>query len=827
MPRKGDKVGDAYIEVHPELDNKALAKAHADTLKRVQKLEKDIDITVNRSRKKRAKDGGVLNVGESIENVLSILPGQLEKLFRSPEIAGAAAIAGGNLASLLISGFAGGLAIGAAGGGIAASLIASIKSNKGLEAAAKSLGATALSGLQEASKPLRGEYLAVLQDLQGETKKLFGNLDLTVLAPGIRSFEKGFTGFLDKAAPGLQTLLKTGSQFASVFETFGPALGTSFTDLANTIDKNSKDITDDLNSILGLVNATVKAVDVLVQLNSNAAFKAVTQGGSLQILGGLNSGDPKSINQSREAISRLANLFGGVVGGGVFDEFFDSWKKVPEGVAKAVPPLQQYGDALNATGRSLQEQAAAFDTAYAAQQKYDSALHSSLDGQIQVKQAVYDVNTALKANGKTLNINTQKGRDNFVAIETGFKKIKEGYQQQVTDGKLSADAAEKAFKRQTDAILKTAGATGTARSSLVNLRDDLNSFQTNYVAKVTLEGIAAAKANINDLKRQLAGIGTSAGQKKQAAAQLAKNRATGGAVFGPGTATSDSIPANLSNGEFVIKASSAKKIGYGTLNAMNASGRSPQGFATGGVAGQGRGKTKSQVAQFNALNVQISNLIKAINKETAILTKYAEAQNNAIQQFSQFVNLGNIDTTGKTAGKVLGEFLQRNRKAQDFAANIKSLRAKGLSEAALQQVVDAGPESDVARLLAQGLQPIDIQNINAILGGAGGYGKNIANALVPGGPGAAAGLAANKRSLAAKKKQAAKLKAPRARGATISYAGGKVSALFSSKELQEQQLRTGTYVTVMIDGKEVRAIVKQEQNKQTAKANRNLRAGRR
>ncbi len=45
--------------------------------------------------------------------------------------------------------------------------------------------------------------------------------------------------------------------------------------------------------------------------------------------------------------------------------------------------------------------------------------------------------------------------------------------------------------------------------------------------------------------------------------------AMGGRIIGPGTGTSDSIPAYLSNGEFVINAASASKIGYPTLERMN------------------------------------------------------------------------------------------------------------------------------------------------------------------------------------------------------------------------------------------------------------------
>jgi hypothetical protein len=48
--------------------------------------------------------------------------------------------------------------------------------------------------------------------------------------------------------------------------------------------------------------------------------------------------------------------------------------------------------------------------------------------------------------------------------------------------------------------------------------------------------------------------------------------ATGGYVSGPGSATSDSIPARLSNGEYVLKASVVDKLGTGLLDALNSTG---------------------------------------------------------------------------------------------------------------------------------------------------------------------------------------------------------------------------------------------------------------
>lgn len=64
-----------------------------------------------------------------------------------------------------------------------------------------------------------------------------------------------------------------------------------------------------------------------------------------------------------------------------------------------------------------------------------------------------------------------------------------------------------------------------------------------------------------------------------------KGFATGGSVAGPGTGTSDSIPAMLSNGEYVLNAHAVDRLGVPFLNGLN-TGRL-RGFASGGLVGSG------------------------------------------------------------------------------------------------------------------------------------------------------------------------------------------------------------------------------------------------
>lgn len=66
--------------------------------------------------------------------------------------------------------------------------------------------------------------------------------------------------------------------------------------------------------------------------------------------------------------------------------------------------------------------------------------------------------------------------------------------------------------------------------------------------------------------------------------------AEGGPITGPGTGTSDSIPARLSNGEFVVRADAVKRYGVNFLSALNnmvLPAAPSMKFATGGLVGGG------------------------------------------------------------------------------------------------------------------------------------------------------------------------------------------------------------------------------------------------
>lgn len=105
--------------------------------------------------------------------------------------------------------------------------------------------------------------------------------------------------------------------------------------------------------------------------------------------------------------------------------------------------------------------------------------------------------------------------------------------------------------------------------------------------------------------------------------------ASGGFVRGPGTSTSDSIPAMLSNGEYVLNAAAVERLGVSTLNRINNGGSI--GYADGGLA----------VPNFNlgtAINDKFPSSI--VNSSNVSFSVSAIDANS----FAGFLENGGLDT---------------------------------------------------------------------------------------------------------------------------------------------------------------------------------------
>jgi TP901 family phage tail tape measure protein len=145
-------------------------------------------------------------------------------------------------------------------------------------------------------------------------------------------------------------------------------------------------------------------------------------------------------------------------------------------------------------------------------------------------------------------------------------------------------------------------------------------------------------------------------------------RALGGYVSGPGTATSDSIPAMLSDGEYVVRASSVNKFGKGFLDQVNA-GTLP-GFKRGGMAkpkyfaNAKEGFLSSlRQAQYQTSNLREPSFQGAsngptVNANTLATNTSTVLDNSSVYNYNLSVNVASMSDPNTIAQTVMGQIRQ-------------------------------------------------------------------------------------------------------------------------------------------------------------------------
>lgn len=261
------------------------------------------------------------------------------------------------------------------------------------------------------------------------------------------------------------------------------------------------------------------------------------------------------------------------------------------------------------------------------------------NAEIALEAAIDQASESAKENGRTLDINTQKGRANRTALnqlasatneataaileQTGSNveagKAADRGRQQLIAQAMQMGLTRGEAKALADQILKTPDKTARLKGDLTDLKNKLADAKER-LRKAPSEKKTAIKGEISDLERKIASAKSQIstirdktvtitafvqyqGQSiaKVSAGRLAEGGLVsgyasgggvqgfphGGRVAGAGTATSDSILALVSDGEFVVRAAAVRRYGAGLFESLNAM-RVPD-FASAGRPSGGRG----------------------------------------------------------------------------------------------------------------------------------------------------------------------------------------------------------------------------------------------
>ncbi|AYN57807.1 tail length tape measure protein [Arthrobacter phage Eileen] len=399
---------------------------------------------------------------------------------------------------------------------------------------------------------------------------------------------------------------------------------------AQELDESFKTIDDQLAAFVKSGNSDI-AAKAFKQLEERAALKGIKP----DELKSKFSGYSEALKQA-DADAQLAA---------------EGVEKLKTSTGTVVPISPEVQKSLEDIGISAQGAVVALD-------KYASALVraglsnlSISDAARNVQAAIDGVTDSIATNGTTLDINTAAGRANQAALEgvasAGLQQVEtmskatDAYGQNI----YTSDQLQASMYGTYQAMITAAGQfgiTGDAADSLARKalgippKVDVKAYLQDFASK-QLDNVGAKVDNLNGktanvytnyyettIQKVIRELSGDTGAPVGAGTVLApKRRAGGGPVFGPGSGTSDDIPAMLSNGEHVWTAQEVAAAGgqavVERMRALAKAGLLPK-FATGGAVAGHLGESAN--ARANRIYREQSKLTAEQRKRQAEIATY-------------------------------------------------------------------------------------------------------------------------------------------------------------------------------------------------------------
>ncbi|MCK8685369.1 DUF4214 domain-containing protein [Pseudomonas umsongensis] len=352
---------------------------------------------------------------------------------------------------------------------------------------------------------------------------------------------------------------------------------TSLNDIVSTATENVTGLTaigNNLSAVLkslrGDSDDAVKMLRAQAQATLQSALATARSGGSLSGFTGLEdaldtvSNNNTDLYGSLEDFNRDQGRTANVVAelNGINGKQLSTAEKSLKGLQEQIKQAQ---DGYKLQMEQYDEQLEFAQAQMDALNGIDSSVVSVADAVKAMNAAVVAALGSIKSATPT---NTGTLIDSVYQDLLGHNADKDGkkyWQDQVSNGSLGFD--------QLAGAIKNAAAEDAIKGAYKSVLDrDADAAGAKYWADQVASGALTVAQLEQAIKNAAVANGSIAGY------------ATGGLIAGPGTGTSDSIFARLSNGEYVMRADAVRMFGTGLLDQMNA-GQLPA-FALGGGVGE-------------------------------------------------------------------------------------------------------------------------------------------------------------------------------------------------------------------------------------------------
>ncbi len=433
-------IRDMNVEWAKTGDDELRAKIRKQTslLRDLEKAAKDVGSAVPADSSFLQSLSGAFSGGASLPGVGPILVGS--------------AVAAAALAAPTIGAIIGGaVAAGVGSLGLGVGLLAATH-NPAVKEALTDFGGSIKTMFFESAQTFSGPFI----DALGILKNAFRDMDLDstfkIVAPYITVVAKGIAGLATEFMPKFRTALEQSRPALEILAKQLPKLGDALGDFLIMVTR-SKGIMMGLDFAFTTVDVVLRAVGGVVEWLSNVFYDA----------------------------NRVLEAFTGLIGGLVGDNAVGNWFK---GLSNELAAFVGVGNTASIVARDVADGVrnigpAAQTTAEQIAEltkKADDALNSALAlarGTLDLKQSMVDLSQSIADNGRTLDVNTQAGRDNWRATLDAVDAAKRLRDEMIASG-VNTATANIIYQQNIEKIQAQAKAAHESKEQVNALSDALN-----------------------------------------------------------------------------------------------------------------------------------------------------------------------------------------------------------------------------------------------------------------------------------------------------------------------------------------------------------------
>jgi hypothetical protein len=259
--------------------------------------------------------------------------------------------------------------------------------------------------------------------------------------------------------------------------------------------------------------------------------------------------------------------------------------------------------------------------------------------------------------------------------------------------------------------VKEAGA-DQSRGRVRNLDGSIRSLNGKTV-NVAVSGADNARTQVYNLVTAINSLHdkTVTTYYREVKAGQVKNAATGGLMRGPGTSTSDSIPARLSDGEYVVRAAAVDRYGVDFLHALNA--MSLPGYAKGGKVNKETAKEIRQARNEANRQARIARQIEKRGLGDNVITYLGGLSSKAALTALAGTKNAGLRKAARRSGAI-GDLQTRRQNARDAARQAREDARQAAEDATAQQQQAAEEAARAAEEAAQAAREAEQSRRDAI-----------------------------------------------------------------------------------------------------------------